>query len=110
MSKNFLKSGQTELAVKVTGLESPWVFTFSGANTAQDMLWTLKSQMFVWGGGNMQLTFQSLQTLISELGTGPAIDDISLSRRDEEIPEPGTLWSLLTGAGLLGLAVKLRRK
>lgn len=110
MSKNYLKSGQVEMAVKVTGLESPWVFTFSGANTAENMMWTLKNQMFVWGGGNMQLTFQSLQTLIGELSTGPALDDISLSRRDEGIPEPGTLWTLLTGAGLLGIAVKLRRK
>ncbi len=110
MSKNYMKTGQAELALKWTGQDTPATYAFSGANTAENMMWTEKSATFVWGGGDFQITFQSLQTLQDEISLGPAIDDITLNRRDEGVPEPGTLWTLLTGAGLLGLAVRLRRR
>jgi len=110
MSKNYMKTTQAELAVKVTGMDTPWVFSYNSANTAADMMWALKSQTFSWGGGTMQITFQSLQTLLDEISMGPTIDDISLSRRDEGVPEPGTVWTLLTGVGLLAGALTLRKK
>lgn len=110
MSKNPGLTGTAEMAVKVTGLDSPWVFSYSGATSNANMNWAGKNQSFVWGGGAMQLTFQSLQTLTPELNFGPALDDVSLSRRDEGVPEPGTIWTLLTGIGLLGGALTLRKR
>jgi hypothetical protein len=112
MSKNYLKVGQVEMAVKMTGMDVPLNFVFNAANTKTDMMWVQKfiNGVVITAPTEVVITFQSLQTLPGELGTGPAIDDVTLTRRDEGVPEPGTLWTLLTGAGLLGLAVKLRRK
>jgi hypothetical protein len=107
MSRN--PATQTDVQMQVqAGALAPWDFTFSGVNSLGSMNYQLKTQDFVWGGGAMSITFSSL---VATGGWGPVLDDVSLSLRDAEgVPEPGTLWTLLSGAGLLGVAFVLRRK
>ncbi|MCE5308859.1 MAG: DUF642 domain-containing protein [Acidobacteriales bacterium] len=102
MSRNPLSTAPVDMSVIVTGL-SPSTFSYSGAAGQ----YALQTQSFAWGGGTMSITFQSS---VASGGYGPVMDDVSLSLRDEGVPEPGTLWTLLTGAGLLAGAMLLRKK
>jgi|GEM_PF-5087322 len=107
MSRNPGSQSDVQMQVQAGAL-GPWTFTFSGGNSLESMNYQLKTQDFVWAGGAMSITFSSL---VPSGGAGPVLDNVSLSIRDAEgVPEPGTLWTLLSGAGLLGVAFALRRK
>jgi hypothetical protein len=75
------------------------------------MDWTLETATFTATGASTTLSFQSQ----NDSGYGPVLDNVSfaLSSSSETsfIPEPATLvvWSLLGGAGLLGLRGARRR-
>jgi choice-of-anchor C domain-containing protein len=89
------------LTASVGGTSQDFYYT-TGSNSHADMQYALETMDFFTSGGNIDLSFASLDDI--ESAFGPAIGGVSISA----VPEPVTM--ALFGAGLAGIAGLRRRK
>ena len=91
--------------------QQSFLYTVGPTNSRGNMLWQLKSWTFTLAGNADTLVIASNEygSLGNPTPFGPAIDNISLNRQDEGVPEPGTL-SMFVGAGLVAAAALVRRR